>query len=53
MTTDDVIPLPVLRTKSLLKNTESLAVNEERTVKDNETLVTQLAEARNQLKMAE
>ena len=53
VTTDDVIPLPVLRAENLLKNAEALAENEERTVKDNETLAEQLAEARNQLKMAE
>ena len=32
---------------------ETLAENQERTVKDNETLASQLAEVRNQLKMAE
>ncbi|MEW8020388.1 MAG: YfdX family protein [Candidatus Sedimenticola endophacoides] len=53
VTTDDVIPLPVLRAEKLLKNAEALAENEERTVKDNETLSDLLAEARNQLKMAE
>ena len=53
ITTDDVIPLPVLRAENLLKNAEALAENEERTVKDNETLAVQLADARNQLKMAE
>ena len=53
ITTDDVIPLPVLRAENLLKNAEALAENEERTVKDNETLAEQLAGARNQLKMAE
>ncbi|BCU06395.1 YfdX family protein [Allochromatium tepidum] len=53
VTTDDVIPLPFLRAEVLLKNAEALAENKERTVKDNETLASQLAEARNQLKMAE
>ena len=53
VTTDDVIPLPVLRAEKLLKNAEALAENEERTVKDNETLAKQLEAARNQLKMAE
>jgi hypothetical protein len=53
VTTDDVIPLPILRAEKLLKNAEALAENEERAVKDNETLASQLAEARNQLKMAE
>ena len=38
VTADDVIPLPVLRAENLLKNAEALAENEERTVKDNQTL---------------
>lgn len=50
---NDVIPLPVIRAKNLLKNAEALAENKERTVKDNETLAKQLATAKNQLKMAE
>ena len=53
VTTDDVIPLPVLRAENLLKNAEALTANEERTVKDNETLAKQLEAIRNQLKMAE
>jgi hypothetical protein len=53
ITKDDVIPLPVLRAENLLKNAEALSENEERTVKDNETLAKQLEEARTQLKMAE
>lgn len=53
VTTDEIIPLPKLRAEQLLKNAEALAENEERTVKDNETLANLLAEARNQLKMAE
>jgi len=51
--TTDVIPLPVLRAETLLRNAEALAENKERTDKDNKTLANQLAEARNQLKMAE
>lgn len=51
--TTDVIPLPVLRADTLLRNAEALAENKERTDKDNKTLANQLAEARNQLKMAE
>jgi hypothetical protein len=51
--TDEVLPLPKLRAQRLLKNAEALAEHEERTVKDNETLARLLAEARNQLKMAE
>lgn len=53
ITKDDVIPLPVLRAENLLKNAEALSENEERTLKDNETLAKQLEEARTQLKMAE
>lgn len=53
VSTDDVIPLPILRAEHLLKNAEALAENEERTTKDNETLAKQLQEVRNQLKMAE
>lgn len=51
--TTDVIPLPVLRAEILLRNAEALAENKERTDKDNKTLANQLAEVRNQLKMAE
>jgi len=51
--TTDVIPLPVLRAETLLRNAEALAENKERTDKDNKTLANQLAEARNQLKIAE
>lgn len=51
--TTDVIPLPVLRAETLLRNAEALAENKERTDKVNKTLANQLAEARNQLKMAE
>ena len=53
VTTDEVIPLPVFRAQQLLSNAEALAENEERTVKDNETLVDLLAAARTQLNMAE
>ena len=53
ITTDGVIPLPVLRAENMLKNAEALAENKERTAKDNETLATLLDEARYQLKMAE
>jgi len=53
VTTDDVIPLPTLRAEWLLKKAEALAENEGRTIKDNETLAGLLAEARNQLQMAE
>ena len=51
--TTDVVPLPILRAEILLRNAEALAENKERTDKDNETLASQLAEARHQIKMAE
>lgn len=53
VTTDEVIPLPLARAEQLLKNAEALAENEERTVKENETLADLLEEARTQLKMGE
>jgi len=53
VTTDEIVPLPKLRAERMLNDAEALAENEERTVKDNETLASLLAEARNQLKMAE
>jgi len=53
ISTDGVIPLPVLRAENLLKKAEALSENEKRAAKDNETLAGQLVEARNQLKMAE
>jgi len=49
----DVIPLPKLRAELLLEKAQALAETEERTDKDNEALADLLAEARNQLKMAE
>lgn len=51
--TDEVIPLPVLRAEILLRNAEKLAENAERSDKDDESLVSLLDEARNQIKMAE
>jgi hypothetical protein len=51
--TTDVIPFPKLRAEQMLKNAEALAENEDRSVKDNETLANLLSEARNQLEMAE
>lgn len=53
VTTDDVIPLPVLRAEQLLNSAEQLAENQERSDKDSEALAQQLTEARNQLEMAE
>lgn len=53
VTTDQVIPLPVLRAERLLEDAEALAENDERTIKDNDTLAELLAEARKQLEMAE
>jgi len=51
--TEDIIPLPMLRAEQLLRNAEALAENEDRTIKDNETLADLLKDARTQLKMAE
>ncbi|MGD2137395.1 MAG: YfdX family protein [Gammaproteobacteria bacterium] len=51
--TDEIYPLPILRAEQLLDNAEALAEDEERTIKDNETLADLLADARKQLKMAE
>ena len=53
VSTDEIVPLPKLRAQQMLKNAETLAENEERTDKDNETLARLLSGARNQLKMAE
>lgn len=53
VTTDEIIPLPVLRAQQLLVKAEALAENEERAVKDNETLADMLTAARSQLNMAE
>jgi hypothetical protein len=51
--TRDVIPLPILRAGLLLESAETLAENEERTSRDNETLEELLEEARTQLNLAE
>ena len=51
--TRDIIPLPILRAELLLAYAEELAENEERTIKDNETLEELLKEARTQLNLAE
>ena len=53
VTTDEIIPLPVLRAQQLLENAETLAENEERSNRDNETLADMLMAARTQLQMAE
>jgi hypothetical protein len=53
VTTDEIIPLPVVRAQQLLMKAEALAENQERTVKENETLTDMLAAARVQLNMAE
>lgn len=53
VTTDEIIPLPVLRAQQLLKNAEALAENEDRSLKDSETLANMLMAARTQLHMAE
>jgi hypothetical protein len=53
VTTDEVIPLPVLRAEQLLENAEALAENDSRTKSDSATLSGLLTEARGQLRMAE
>lgn len=53
VTTDEIIPLPVLRAQQLLVKAEAMAENEERTVKENETLADMLTAARSQLNLAE
>ena len=53
VTTDEIIPLPVLRAQQLLMKAEALAENQERTIKENEILADMLTAARTQLNMAE
>lgn len=53
VTSDRVIPLPIVRAEELLEKAEILAENEERTIKDNEKLAKLLEEARKQLRMGE
>jgi hypothetical protein len=53
VTTDEIIPLPVLRAEQLLERAETLAENKERSEKENQDLIDLLAGARNQLRMAE
>ena len=53
VTTDEVIPLPILRAQQLLENAEALAENEQRSAQDNENLAEMLMAARTQLSMAE
>jgi len=50
---EDVVPLPVIRTKELLKKAESLAEKEDRTEEDAKELTALLEDAENQLKIAE
>jgi hypothetical protein len=52
VTTDEIIPLPILRAELLLESAEVLAEQKERTAADNEDLEVLLGEARTQLKMA-
>ena len=51
--TDHVVPLPVLRSQSLLERAEELAENGERTDAENDELSNHLAAVRNQLEMAQ
>ena len=53
VTTDEIIPLPVLRAEQLLERAEALAENKERSEEQNQTLTGLLTGARNQLRMAE
>jgi YfdX protein len=52
VTTDEIVPLPILRAELLLDGAEALAENKERTDKDNDTLADLLKSARTQLKLA-
>jgi len=49
---EEVIPLPVVRAKSMLKEAEKLAENKERKEEDNKKLVSFLGDAQTQLEMA-
>lgn len=51
--TDRVIPLPVLRAETLLKDAEELSEKKERTEGDNENLESIFTEIQTQLEMAE
>lgn len=50
---EEVIPLPVVRAKELLKKAETLAEKKDRTSEESKELATLLDDAENQLKMAE
>lgn len=50
--TDQVVPLPILRSEALLKRAEELAETAERSETENEELTDTLAAVRNQLAMA-
>lgn len=50
---EEVIPLPVMRAKTMLKEAEELAENKERKEEDNKKLATFLGDAQTQLKIAE
>ena len=50
---EEVIPLPVIRAKAMLKEAEKLAENKERKEEDNKMLATFLDDAQTQLKIAE
>ena len=50
---EEVIPLPVVRAESMLKEAEKLAENKERKEEDNKKLVTFLGDAQTQLEIAE
>ena len=50
---ENIIPLPVIRVKTLLKDAEKLVENENRADEDNEKLASLLNEAQNQLEIAD
>ncbi|RMD63034.1 MAG: hypothetical protein D6826_05960 [Alphaproteobacteria bacterium] len=51
--TEDIVALPVLRARLLLKDAETLAAKENRSDEDNEKLAADLAAAREQIRLAE
>ena len=50
---EEIIPLPVMRAKTMLKEAETLAESQERKEEENKELATFLDDAENQLKLAE
>lgn len=50
---DQIVPLPMLRSEALLEQAEKLAANDDRTEAENEELSNHLTAVRNQLEMAQ